>query len=233
MSVTEQPPSGDPREALHDRIAADSLTTRRDYLRIVTTVSGGLAVGGLGVAAGILPRHGDPDDDRTPSPKRIAAQLLPGESVAFHYPDEEDKAVAVRLDDGTLMRLLRDLYPSRLCRALAQGPGLRGRAVLPLPRRRLRRPYRRGHRRAAAACAAQGGAHRTGRRQHLGHRYDALGRERRAGAVPPVPRRPPGPRLPHRLPRRRGRRRGGPAAAEPGTARTEPRTEAETPGRRT
>ncbi|RPK58622.1 Rieske (2Fe-2S) protein [Streptomyces sp. ADI95-17] len=103
MSVTEQPPSGDPREALHDRIAADSLTTRRDYLRIVTTVSGGLAVGGLGVAAGILPRHGDPDDDRTPSPKRIAAQLLPGESIAFHYPDEEDKAVAVRLDDGTLV----------------------------------------------------------------------------------------------------------------------------------
>ncbi|MYX72276.1 (2Fe-2S)-binding protein, partial [Streptomyces sp. SID3915] len=57
MSVTEQQqpggggnPDGDPREALHDRIAADSLTTRRDYLRIVTTVSGGLAVGGLGVA---------------------------------------------------------------------------------------------------------------------------------------------------------------------------------------
>lgn len=103
MSVTDQPPSGDPREALHDRIAADSLTTRRDYLRIVVTVSGGLAVGGLGVAGGILPRHGDPEDGKTPSPKKIAAQLLPGESLAFHYPDEEDKAVAVRLDDGTLV----------------------------------------------------------------------------------------------------------------------------------
>lgn len=57
MSVTEQPPTGDrsphgdARKALHDRIAADSLTTRRDYLRIVATVSGGLAVGGLGAAA--------------------------------------------------------------------------------------------------------------------------------------------------------------------------------------
>lgn len=107
MSVTDQPPSpppaGDPREALHDRIAADSLTTRRDYLRIVTTVSGGLAVGGLGVAAGILPRHGDPDDAKAPAPKRISARLLPGESLAFRYPDEEDRAVAVRLNDGTLV----------------------------------------------------------------------------------------------------------------------------------
>ncbi|MFI6608689.1 Rieske (2Fe-2S) protein [Streptomyces sp. NBC_01336] len=111
MTVTEQPPpgdprqpsSGDPREALHDRIAADSLTTRRDYLRIVATVSGGLAVGGLGVAGGMLPRHGDPDDDKAPAPKRISSQLLPGESLAFSYPEEEDKAVAVRLDDGTLV----------------------------------------------------------------------------------------------------------------------------------
>lgn len=107
MSVTHQPPSrppaGDPREALHDRIAADSLTTRRDYLRIVATVSGGLAVGGLGVAAGILPRHGDPDDAKAPEPKKVSTQLLPGESVAFRYPDEEDRAVAVRLNDGTLV----------------------------------------------------------------------------------------------------------------------------------
>ncbi|ROQ80726.1 Rieske (2Fe-2S) protein [Streptomyces sp. NBC_01260] len=107
MSITDpppsQPPGGDPREALRDRISADSLTTRRDYLRIVATVSGGLAVGGLGVASGILPRHGDPDDAKAPAPKRISAQLLPGESVAFRYPDEEDRAVAVRLNDGTLV----------------------------------------------------------------------------------------------------------------------------------
>ncbi|MGW2280696.1 Rieske (2Fe-2S) protein [Streptomyces sp. NPDC001770] len=110
MSVTEQPPGnerpptgGDPRDALHDRISADALTTRRDYLRIVTTVSGGLAVGGIGVAAGILHRHGDTDDGKPARPKRIASQLLPGESLAFRYPGEEDRAVAVRLDDGTLV----------------------------------------------------------------------------------------------------------------------------------
>ncbi|MFD4031626.1 ubiquinol-cytochrome c reductase iron-sulfur subunit [Streptomyces sp. NPDC058637] len=110
MSVTEQsqpghdPDSGgDPREALHDRIAADSLTTRRDYLRIVATVSGGLAVGGLAVAGGILHRHGESEDGKAPAPKQIAAQLLPGESLAFRYPGDEDRAVAVRLDDGTLV----------------------------------------------------------------------------------------------------------------------------------
>ncbi|MFI2084894.1 ubiquinol-cytochrome c reductase iron-sulfur subunit [Streptomyces rubiginosohelvolus] len=109
MSVTDQQPAGehpaggDPRDALQDRIAADSLTTRRDYLRIVTTVSGGLAVGGIGVAAGILHRHGDGEEGKAPEPKRIAAGLPPGESIAFRYPGEEDRAVAVRLDDGTLV----------------------------------------------------------------------------------------------------------------------------------
>ena len=108
MSVTDQQPggdrgTGDERDALHDRIAADSLTTRRDYLRIVTTVSGGLAIGGLGVAGGILHRHGDEADGKTPGPKQVTQQLLPGESVAFRYPGDEDRAVAVRLDDGTLV----------------------------------------------------------------------------------------------------------------------------------
>ncbi|WP_435969610.1 Rieske (2Fe-2S) protein [Streptomyces sp. Qhu_M48] len=106
MSVTDpQPPTSGPhsdaaQEALHDRIAADSLTTRRDYLRIVATVSGGLAVGGIGVASGILHRHGDAEGP--PEAKRIADGILPGESLAFRYPGAEDRAVAVRLEDGTL-----------------------------------------------------------------------------------------------------------------------------------
>lgn len=110
MSVTEQQqpgsddnPDGDPRNALRDRIAADSPTTRRDYLRIVATVSGGLAVGGLGVAGGILRRHGEEPGGKAPEPKRIAPRLLPGESLAFRYPGDEDRALAVRMDDGTLV----------------------------------------------------------------------------------------------------------------------------------
>ncbi|WP_330296805.1 QcrA and Rieske domain-containing protein [Streptomyces sp. NBC_00503] len=117
MSVTEQPPphpgpqgdghahDGAAADAavaqLRDRISADSLTTRRDYLRIVATVSGGLAIGGVGVAAGILHRHGD--SEHLPEPKKITDQLAPGQSVAFRFPGEDDRALAVRLGDGSLV----------------------------------------------------------------------------------------------------------------------------------
>ncbi|MFD9630934.1 QcrA and Rieske domain-containing protein [Streptomyces violascens] len=119
MSVTDQSPAApdpgtDPAQAaLHDRIAADSLTTRRDYLRIVATVSGGLAVGGVAVAGGVLHRHGDGDDP--PAAKRVAAVLPPGQSVAFRFPGEDDRAVAVRLTDGTLVGY------SAICTHLACG----------------------------------------------------------------------------------------------------------------
>lgn len=85
--------------ALRDRLRADSLTTRRDYLRIVTTVSGGLAIGGIAVAAGILHRHGD----GTAEPRHVADRIPPGGSVAFRYPGEDDRAVAIRLRDGSLV----------------------------------------------------------------------------------------------------------------------------------
>ncbi|MFJ8310537.1 MULTISPECIES: ubiquinol-cytochrome c reductase iron-sulfur subunit [unclassified Streptomyces] len=123
MSVTDQPPGSDhgtdpAQAALHDRIAADSLTTRRDYLRIVATVSGGLAVGGVAVAGGVLHRHGD--SDAPPDPKRIAATLAPGESLAFRFPGDGDRAVAVRLQDGTLVGY------SAVCTHLACGVLWRG-----------------------------------------------------------------------------------------------------------
>ncbi|KOU34586.1 ubiquinol-cytochrome c reductase iron-sulfur subunit [Streptomyces sp. WM6368] len=109
MSVTEQPapgaghdPDGDTAaEQLRDRISADSLTTRRDYLRIVATVSGGLAIGGVGVAAGILHRHGD--SETLPEAKKVTDGLAPGQSVAFRFPGDEDRALAVRLADGSLV----------------------------------------------------------------------------------------------------------------------------------
>lgn len=109
MSVTEQPaptpghdPDGDAAaEQLRDRISADSLTTRRDYLRIVATVSGGLAIGGVGVAAGILHRHGD--SESLPAPKKVADALPAGQSIAFRYPGDDDRALAVRLADGSLV----------------------------------------------------------------------------------------------------------------------------------
>ncbi|MGW6865681.1 QcrA and Rieske domain-containing protein [Streptomyces sp. NPDC054901] len=109
MSVTQQPSPGPGPESdgdtaadlLRDRISADSLTTRRDYLRIVATVSGGLAIGGVGVAAGILHRHGD--SESLPEAKMVTDDLPPGQSVAFRFPGEEDRALAVRLSDGSLV----------------------------------------------------------------------------------------------------------------------------------
>ncbi|MGW6979473.1 QcrA and Rieske domain-containing protein [Streptomyces sp. NPDC054932] len=109
MSLTEHPPPAPGPEAdgdaaaeqLRDRISADSLTTRRDYLRIVATVSGGLAIGGVGVAAGILHRHGD--SETLPEAKKVTDRLAPGQSVAFRFPGDEDRALAVRLTDGSLV----------------------------------------------------------------------------------------------------------------------------------
>ncbi|RSS48060.1 Rieske (2Fe-2S) protein [Streptomyces sp. WAC07061] len=112
MSVTQQPAPGSgpgpdagggdaAADQLRDRISADSLTTRRDYLRIVATVSGGLAVGGVAVASGILHRHGD--SETMPEAKKVTDQLAPGESVAFRFPGDEDRALAIRLGDGSLV----------------------------------------------------------------------------------------------------------------------------------
>ncbi|MEV4557844.1 Rieske (2Fe-2S) protein [Kitasatospora sp. NPDC049285] len=85
--------------ALRDRISADSLTTRRDYLRIVATVSGGLVVGSTVVSAGVLHRHGDGGA----TPLKVADRLGHGEAVSFDYPGEDDRAMAIRLSDGTLV----------------------------------------------------------------------------------------------------------------------------------
>lgn len=48
----------------------------------------------------MLKRHGD--SETAPTPRKVTDRLLPGESVAFRFPGDEDRAVAVRLADGTL-----------------------------------------------------------------------------------------------------------------------------------
>ncbi|MFJ5234198.1 ubiquinol-cytochrome c reductase iron-sulfur subunit [Kitasatospora sp. NPDC088391] len=87
------------RAALRERISADPLTTRRDYLRIVATVSGGLVVGSTVVSAGVLHRHGDGEAGAV----KVADRLEPGQAISFDYPGEDDRAMAIRLPDGTLV----------------------------------------------------------------------------------------------------------------------------------
>jgi Rieske Fe-S protein len=96
--------SGDPAEqaparALLERIRADTPVTRRDYLRILVTVSAGLAAGAAGVAVGLFRRHGG----GTAAPAKVADRLERGQAVAFRYPGEDDRALAIRLPDGRLV----------------------------------------------------------------------------------------------------------------------------------
>jgi nitrite reductase/ring-hydroxylating ferredoxin subunit len=81
-----------------ERITGDTLIARRDYLRILVTVSGGLVVGAATVAAGLFPK-------RTGSAEavRIAGDIPAGAHVQFAYPSQDDRAIAMRLPDGTLV----------------------------------------------------------------------------------------------------------------------------------
>jgi Rieske Fe-S protein len=81
--------------ALLERIRADAPVSRRNYLRILVTVSGGLAAGAVGVAAGLFRRHGS----GTAAPAKVADRLEPGQAVAFRYPGPDDRALAIRLPD--------------------------------------------------------------------------------------------------------------------------------------
>src|SRR4029450_2929887 len=82
-----------------ERIRADAPVSRRNYLRILVTVSGGLLAGGAGVAAGGVRRDGS----GPAAPARVAPRLAPGEAVPFRYPGQDDRALAVRLPDGRLV----------------------------------------------------------------------------------------------------------------------------------
>ena len=92
---TERPPV----QAMLDRIREDASVTRRDYLRILVTISGGLLAGTAAVALGLFGRR----DEATDAEVLVAQDIAPGESVRFRYPSEEDPAIAIRLADGALV----------------------------------------------------------------------------------------------------------------------------------
>ena len=92
-------PSGEGTRALLERIRADAPVTRRDYLRILVTLSAGLLAAAAAVAAGLFHRHGEGEAP----PRRVADALAPGEAVAFRYPGEDDRAIAIRLPEGRLV----------------------------------------------------------------------------------------------------------------------------------
>lgn len=92
---TERPPV----RAMLDRIREDAPTTRRDYLRMLVTISGGLLAGTAAVAFGVFRRR----DQDVATAVLVARSLQPGGSARFDFPTDEDPAIAVRLPDGTLV----------------------------------------------------------------------------------------------------------------------------------
>lgn len=104
-------PARQPREnGPFERIRSDAPVTRRDYLRILVTVSGGLTLGTLAVAVGVFPRR-----TGTTGALKVADTIEPGRSVTFSYPDPDDRAIAMRLSDGRLVAY------SSICTHLACG----------------------------------------------------------------------------------------------------------------
>jgi Rieske Fe-S protein len=80
-------------------LTSGPIVSRRDYLRMLVILSGGLLVGTGAVVSGIFRRHGS---GKGPA-KRIAGAIGRGELVTFSFPGGDDPAIAMRLEDGELV----------------------------------------------------------------------------------------------------------------------------------
>ena len=98
MRTSDVSATGAPTERRFERITSEALVSRRDYLRILVTISGGLVVGAAAVAAGLFPRR-----TGAAPPLKIADELSEGAFIQFAYPNEHDRAIAMRLSGGRLV----------------------------------------------------------------------------------------------------------------------------------
>lgn len=98
--TTTEPTGADvaPDRRQLERITSEALVSRRDYLRILVTISGGLAVAAGAVAAGVFPRR-----TGTAASVRVTGSLDDGEWARFAYPTGADRAIAMRLPGGRLV----------------------------------------------------------------------------------------------------------------------------------
>lgn len=98
VSVRTSPPDPDLVGERIERLTTDAMVTRRDYLKILAVLSGGLATGSLAVASGAFRRR----TQGATSDKVIttAARSIPvGGQVRFGYPTADDPAVLLRLEE--------------------------------------------------------------------------------------------------------------------------------------
>ncbi|MGH2768917.1 MAG: ubiquinol-cytochrome c reductase iron-sulfur subunit [Actinomycetota bacterium] len=87
-----------PADWAAERIRQEQAVSRREYLGVLTKLSGGLLLASAGVAAGMFARKGSQDGPV----RRVAGSIAAGEAVTFFYPEDDDPAIALRLEDGTL-----------------------------------------------------------------------------------------------------------------------------------
>lgn len=80
------------------RLTTDALVTRRQYLRILAVLSGGLAAGNVAVALGAFERRTEGASEEKVIAEDVASIPVGGE-VRFTYPTGNDPAVLLRLDD--------------------------------------------------------------------------------------------------------------------------------------
>jgi Rieske Fe-S protein len=80
------------------QLTQSALISRREYLRMLVIASGSVLLGTAGIASGILRRHGS----GSAAARRIAGSIPKGDLVSFSFPGEDDPAIALRLNDGTL-----------------------------------------------------------------------------------------------------------------------------------
>jgi nitrite reductase/ring-hydroxylating ferredoxin subunit len=83
----------------------DDFITRRDFLRFLTVVSGGLAVGSGAVVVRSLTHEEGPFPELE-IPR--AATLEPGQWAVFRYPDEKTPAMVIRRENGEYVAFLQN-----------------------------------------------------------------------------------------------------------------------------
>ncbi len=97
VKVRTSPPDPELVGERIERLTTDALVTRRDYLKILAVLSGGLATGSLAVASGAFRRR----TQGATGDKVITtdARSVPvGGQVRFGYPTDDDPAVLLRLE---------------------------------------------------------------------------------------------------------------------------------------